>query len=157
MPHDLLIKFEIEVEKRYKKFLKPTEVVRGEPAKLILYITNIGKEKFSGGTIKELRAEYGLKGLRGVKHTLTISPPLTCPPLSPDETHRLLPWDLSPPDEGIARIVLILEAEDKQPINVYQILESPMGKNEWSNFFYVVSREHILEIMLLQKLLKHKS
>ncbi|KPV64627.1 MAG: hypothetical protein AOA66_0060 [Candidatus Bathyarchaeota archaeon BA2] len=157
MPHNLLIKFEIELEEKYKKILKPAEVVRGEPAKLILYVTNVGKEKFPGGTIKELRAEYGLKGLRRVEHTLTPPSPLTCPPLSPDETHKLYSWDLSPDDEGIARIVLIVEAEDKQPINVYQTPKSPIGENEWSNFFYVVSREHVLEIMLLQELLKRKT
>lgn len=153
MPHDLLVYYKIEVEEKFKDILKPTEAIRGELCKLTLYITNLGKEKFPGGTVKNVEVQYGLKGISRSSHSFGVTP-VKCPEISPSKTKEIVTGEVIPLDDGLGRVVVKLEAKDKQPIKYYQTKKVIMEEDEWYNFFYVVGREQILEIMLLKQLLE---
>lgn len=157
MPYDLLVEYKIEVEEKFREILRPNEAIRGEPCKLTIYISNLGKEKFPGGTLKDAKVEYGLKGFsRSFTDFFPEAARLKCPEINPDETKEFLLGEVKPLDEGLARIIIKLEAENKQPVKYYQTKKQAMEEDKWYDFFYVISREQILEILLLKQLLEGK-
>jgi len=159
MPHDLLITYKIEVEDKFSPFLKPNDAVRGEPYLLTLAVTNLGKDNFPGGTIKDLKIRYNMSGGgTGAKTTFLSEELPKCPKIEPTKTETLFSTSLIALDEGVARISVVLEAEDKEPIKYYQTPNVPLP-GEWLNFFHVVNREQLLIVMYLQQLLEslHKS
>lgn len=71
--HKLLIELETEVPKSYKTYLKPSDLVRGEEAKLRFHVTNISEEEFSGGVPAILKiSEIGSASGTGMLETSVL-------------------------------------------------------------------------------------
>jgi hypothetical protein len=152
MPHKLLIEHAIEPEDKFRRFVKPNEAIRSEPCKISLRVKNLGAHKFPGGSVTSLSIEYPLGGLSTVVHTPTTQ--LRCPEINPDETKILYSQNLTPISEGLAIIKVKIEADDKEPIEYFQAKEPSPFKDEWYNFFYIVRREDVLILSILQQMLE---
>jgi len=150
MPHKLLISVQVSHEDTRMGYLQPYELVRGEPGTINILVTNIADDEFPGGSIS--KAELHYEG--GGKASFRFDKQLVR--LGPSEEH-----DLSEPmaaviaiAEGPAWLHIQIEASDSQAIEFYQIRTgSPVG-DEWLSPLYVVNREHINIIGLLQAMLK---
>lgn len=158
MPHDLLFAFKIEVEDKFKPFLKPNDGVRGEHFSLTINVTNFGKDSFPGGTIKELEIRYNeASGGSRVKTVYLTEKLPKCSKIEPEKTKTLFSGSLIAKDEGLARVSMKLEAKDKKPIKYYQKGGFPLPEDSWLDYFHVVNREQLLIVMHLQQLLKSLS
>jgi len=139
VPHKLLIEFDIDFESPLRRLLKPGEVIRNEPVKLTFFVTNLGTERFPGGSIQNWHILFGPE--RDVVHPSPTAN-ITCGEIAPGERAKLLSEEIVPLTEGLAWINLSIqpESEDKT-VEYYQSPEDAVGGKEWLNCFYVVSRE----------------
>ena len=146
MTHKLMISVKVSHEDTRNGYLQPYELVRGEPAKINFSVTNIGVDEFPGGSIPKavLNFEGGQSIFRPLDEQL--------PRLVPSEEHELSESvTVLAIAEGPAWLLITIEATDSQPIDYYQTRTGlPIGQKEWEGALYVVNREHIHIIGLLQ-------
>ncbi len=145
--YHLLITYDVKVKgRKYKKYLKPYEVVRGEEFELTLYVKNIGDKEFPGGEFEEFRIDWmGLGGM-GAVVTRYSEPDLPkIPRLQPEEGIELEEISVTPPVEGPGWIKFEVISNDGQNVKLYRDEEE--GEDEWIGFIYVVNRE-LLEVTI---------
>lgn len=149
MPHDLLIEFDIDFASPLKGLLKPNEVIRNEPVKLTLFVTNLGTKEFPGGKVKNWRILCGERG--DIFHT-SASANVDCSKIAPEEKVRLLSEEVVPLTEGLAWIRCNIQprGEDTE-VRYYQDPYDVLHGKEWCNCFYVVNREMLLLISAMEK------
>ena len=148
MPHKLLIEFDINFEHPLKRFLKPGEVIRGEPVELVFHVTNLGTESFPGGILRSWHILYG------PDRSVTDDPPtanIKCSEISPSHKIRLMSKSVVPLTEGLAWIEISIEPEgDEKAVEYYQSPEDIDGDDEWTDCFYVVNREMLLLASMIE-------
>jgi hypothetical protein len=151
MPHKLLIEFDISFESPMKKFLKPVEVIRGEPIELTFSVTNLGTGPFPGGRVKDWRIVYGPD-----EEVFDDSPTannVECSEISPGHKTTLLSEKVVPLTEGLAWIEFSIEpAGEEEVVEYYQNPEDAIGTVEWTNCFYIINREMLLLASLIEEL-----
>ena len=81
MPHKLLIELDINFELPLQRFLKPGEVIRGEPVEIAFHVTNLGTETFPRGIVRNWRILYGPD--RGAIYNSSIAD-VECSKMSPN-------------------------------------------------------------------------
>jgi hypothetical protein len=150
MPYKLLIEFDISLESPMKRFLKPGEVIRGEPVELAFSITNLGPGPFPGGQVKDWRIVYGPDGA-----VVNDSPAANvgCSEIPLGHKIALLSERVLPLTEGLAWIEFSIEPEGgEKAVEYYQSPEDVVGQGRWENCFYVVNREMLLLTSLIEEL-----
>lgn len=152
MAHKLLIEFDIDFKSPLKRFLKPNEVIRDEPAKLTLSVTNLGTNEFPGGKVKDWCVLFGEES--DVCHTSPTAN-VNCDKIAPKEKLRLLSEKIVPLTEGLAWIRCKVDpnGEDKK-VSYYQEPRELLSGQEWCNCFYVVNREMLLLTAAMEELTK---
>ena len=152
MPHKLLIEFDINFEHPLKRFLKPGEVIRGEPVELAFHVTNLGTESFPGGTVKNWRILYGPD-----RDVIYSSPTanVKCSEISPGHKVKLSSERVMPLTEWLAWIGFSIEPEGEETaVEYHQNPEDIVTSGDWMNCFYVVNRENLLLASLIEELTK---
>ena len=154
MAHKLLIDLKIEFESPFKRFLKPNEVIRGEPITLTLFVTNLGKKAFPGGKVTDWHINYGEQ--RDITHTSPTAN-VDCQKIAPNNSVRLLSEDVVPLMEGLAWVWCMIDpkGKDKEVDYHQEPTEPPLEVNGWwCNCFYVVNREMLLLTSAIEELAK---
>ena len=154
MPHKLLIEFDISFESPMKRFLRPGEVIRGEPVELTFSVTNLGTETFPGGRVSNWRILYGSD-----RNVISSSPTanVECSEISPEDKARLTSERVVPLTEGLAWIRFSIEPEgEEKAVEYHQNSEDIVMSGEWTNCFYVVNRENLLLASLIEGLTERK-
>jgi hypothetical protein len=130
--------------------LEGGEAVRGLPAKLTLITQNLGSETFPGGQFEFFRIRWRTYGVSGEPLT-DFSIEKEIPELKPKKSKRIS-ITLLPLSDGLARIEVKLKAKDGKPIEYYQRPKVSIGKDRWLNFFYVMRREDLHTMLLLNRM-----
>jgi hypothetical protein len=150
MTHKLLIEFDISFESPLKRFLKPGEVIRGEPVELTFSVTNLGTELFPGGRVKDWRILYG-PGHEVVDESPTANVEFGTIP--PGHKIALSSERAIPLTEGLSWIRLSIDPKGhEKAVKYYQSPENVLEEGEWMNYFYVVNREMLLLASLIEEL-----
>ena len=151
-PHKLLVTLHFRTPNLQSRFLLRNEVIRNRAFYQTLEITNIGTEVFPGGSIKSMMLS-DLEG-RGLSKSLTIregQKHWNLRALAPEEKDQLgefhgrLEW------EGVTHVEMTFEAVDKGEIQFYDQRSGPPLRSWFQNIF-VVNRENLAMISLLEKL-----
>lgn len=154
MPHKLLIEFDINFDHPLKRFLKPGEVIRGEPVELAFSVTNLGTETFPGGMVKDWRILYGPD--RNVMHYSSTAN-IECNIMPPGDKTKLMSERVVPVTEGLSWIVFSIEPEgSEKAVEYHQNPEDTIGEGEWMHCFYVVNRESLLLASLIEGLTEQR-
>lgn len=142
-----MISVKVNHEDTRKGYLQPYELVRGEPAEINVSVTNIADDEFPGGSISKAVLEFA-----GASQATFSAFDENLPGLGPSEEHEFSePMTVIAIAEGPAWLEITIEAVDSQTIECYQSRSGrPTGENEWRGPLYVVNREHIYIIGLLQ-------
>ncbi len=147
MPYKLLIDYDISLKSPLTRLLKPNEVIRNEPAELTFSVTNLGEQLFPGGKIRNAHIRYGPDGR--VTSTINIFDS-ECGVIAPAETVSLSSEEIIPLTEGLSWIVLSIEPNrEEKAVEYYQSPEFVISGPEWMNVIYVVNRELLLLISLI--------
>ena len=152
MPHKLQITAHVSQGETRISYLQPYELVRGEPVEIDIVVTNIGDVDFPGGPITRVEIKYnGGSSARASKLEEVI------PPLQPSGDVALPSLIIvTPISEGPAFAEMEIQAADDEPISYYQNRDGmPLGAY-WTAPLYVVSREQLSIISLLQTLAEGK-
>jgi hypothetical protein len=150
LTHKLLLDLELQVEGDYKKYLGPREGVRGVQTTLVLYLTDLSKAGFPGGKFTLLRIEQIGLGLQGVGADLL---PTVCPSIPPSGKIGIVFPRIFTGQEGLGTVSAAIESKDNDGIEYYQRPEGPPFPGTWVNFYYIVNRETITTIRLLEELI----
>lgn len=152
VPHKLLIEFTIETSSEYKQFIGPLEVVRGETYLIKLFVTNLGTDQFPGSDAIEMNIDYRPQGYRKSISWPDENP--FCPEIKPGEKVQVFSDSFMAINEGEAWITAKMKAKDEGDIKYYQSPTSPLKENRWENSFYVVSKEFVRLMAMLDKIVK---
>lgn len=153
MAYKLLIEMDLGFESPFKSLLKPGELIRGEPAKLTFFVTNLGRTVFPGGTVRNWCIDFG--AAHDVEHT-SATANVKCSSISPGEKIRLLSENIVPLVEGLAWVNFSIEpkGEKKEEIQYYQSHKERVGGKEWTYCFYVVDRQMVQLTTLINELIR---
>jgi hypothetical protein len=127
----------------------PRRFVRDEEFRIILEVTNIGKETFGGGRFKiEISTLYPRLPVSGpIVPTL-----LELPPIEPNSSYTSPPIPLTAYADGLRGLFVEVEASDGKLVEHYQREE-----RETHSLFlqpvYVLNREHVQIISLLEEVI----
>jgi len=151
MPHKLLIEYALDQNSELKVFLKPHEVVMGEPYSISISITNLGEESFPGGKIESGRIDYLGVGLAPAYQDLTDH--FSFEEIGPGRSIKIKLFEQTMPvREGDTWIRVKIASRDGQSIEYYQKKDERLKEDEWLNVFQVVNRQLLQIIQLLNKL-----
>ena len=101
MSHKLLIEFDINFEHPLKRFLKPGEVIRGEPVELDFHVTNLGDAR----PFPEERSETGISVYGPDRDAITYyssTANVECSEISPGDKTSLMSERVVPLTEGLS-------------------------------------------------------
>jgi len=150
MAHKLFVRPESRHKETHRGYLKPYELVRGEPGTIVFSVTNIGEEPFPGGTVTGIILNYGDQRLVSTDFTNRIAIKALEPQEQFETTAAL---EFVPTIDGQVWLHFKIEAADDSEIEYYQVRdEPPLGTSEWYGVLYVVNREHLAIIDLLHQL-----
>ena len=150
MAHKLFVRPESRHKESHRGYLKPYELVRGQPATIVFSVTNIGEEPFPGGTVTGIVFHYGDQ-----RHVSTdFTNRIAIKALQPQERCETIEaLEFVPTIDGQVWLHFKIEAADDSEIEYYQVKDNPpVGTSEWHGMFYVVNREHLAIIDLLHQL-----
>jgi hypothetical protein len=151
MPYKLLIEFDISFESPLKRFLKPGEVIRGEPVELTFSVTNLGTVPFPGGRVNNWRILYG--PARDVVDYSPTANNVECSEIWPGQKATLLSERVVPLTEGLSWIEFSIEPKsEEEAVEYYQSPEHVVLQRRWTNCFYVINREMLLLTSLIEEL-----
>ena len=151
MPYKLLIEFDISFESPLKRFLKPGEVIRGEPVELTFSVINLGTVPFPGGRVNNWRILYG--SARDVVDYSPTANNVECSEIWPGQKATLLSERVVPLTEGLSWIRFSIDAKGHEKTVKYcQSPEDILEEGEWTNCFYVINREMLLLASLIEEL-----
>ena len=150
MAHKLFVRPESRHKESHRGYLKPYELVRGQPGIIVFSVTNIGEKPFPGGTITRIVFYYGDQ--RQVSTQLIDR--IEIKALQPQEQSEAAePLEIVPILDGQVWLHFQIEATDANEIEYYQVRDEPsIGTSEWQGVLYVVNREHLAIIDLLHQL-----
>ena len=150
MAHKLFVRPESRHTVTHRDYLKPYELVRGEPGTIIFSVTNIGEEPFPGGTVTGIMFYYGDQRRVVTDFSTRIAIKALQPQEQCEATEAL---EFVPHVDGQSWLNFKIEAADDGEIEYYQARDdSPLGTSEWYGMFYIVNREHLAIIDLLHQL-----
>ena len=153
MDHKLLIEFELEYRSEFLPYLGVGEVIRGDFFKVALWAMNLGTSKFPGVEVSKLSIDFRPQGVAQSRWRPSFK--VSCPQIEAGKRVRFFSEDVLAIDEGTAWVHVEMKAEDGDTIEYYQTPNDRLeDKNEWINCMYVVSRESIHMIALLDQLVK---
>jgi hypothetical protein len=148
--HKLLITPTVK-SSAFDQFLGLFEVVRGLPFSLTLDFENLGESDFPGGSLSNFRIESGAPAS---VRTL-FEEEFKCPLLHPGEPATVVrDFEVIPFHEGLVwlKLRLVVEGEQHQ-IEYYQSKSgSLVSTTEWLSPIYIVNKESLRIIELLEKL-----
>jgi hypothetical protein len=122
-------------------------VERGDMLEFKVIVENIGDTSFSGN-FTSVRIQY--PDVRGSVLTTLLPTVPNLLPQNPFETPTLKTYVMN---HGLSWIHVTLEADDKQPIEYYQVKEGGMPSTEdWKYPFFVTSREDATVVKLLESI-----
>lgn len=151
MDYKLLIEVEIQFASPFKRLLSPGDVIRGAPAKLTFFATNLGTRRFPGGKVRNWRILFGPAG--DVQHT-SATASVQCKQIPAGEKVKLLSEEIMPLTEGLAWVYLSVEPKGKEKtVHYYQDPEELLQGNEWTYCFYVVDRQIVQLSSLIEELI----
>jgi len=157
--HKVLLELEVELQKAYEKHLKPRELVRGEETKLKLTVINIGEEVFPGASLARFKiSEYGSSvGMAslGTSYTDETLSQLPVPRLGKGEKHLLVEHALTPTLDGLTVLQVSIKATDGGKV-LHFLSPEGAGRDEWERTFYVVNRENLQLVCLMDKIAEGK-
>lgn len=135
----------------FEQFLGPFEVVRGLLFSLTLDFENLGESDFPGGSLSNFRIDSGAPA----SARTSFEEGFKCPPLHPGEPTTVINnLEVFPLHEGLAwlKLGLVVKGEQQQ-IEYYQSKGgSAASTAEWTAPIYVVNKESLRIIELLEKL-----
>ena len=154
MAYKLFVRAEARHKESHRGYLKPYELVRGQPGTIVFSVTNIGEEPFPGGTVTGIVLIYGDQ--RRVSTQLPNR--IEIKALQPQEQSEAAEaLEIVPTIDGQVWLHLKIEAADATEIEYYQVRdEPPLGTSEWYGILYVVNREQLAIIDLLHQLSDEK-
>ena len=150
MAHKLLIEAKVRTHKRFSKYLKDYEVIRGETFTITFTIRNIADKEFVGGVVKSLSVAFGI-GESGVRQIPSFQ--YKIPAIAPDDEYELAHGFMVPATGG-GWVNLEIEANDKEPIEYYQVQSQEPLQDKWVYPLYSVDRETVEILSLLKRLVK---
>lgn len=145
--HRLRIWITWDTPKQYDSLIMEGELVRGIDYNCIAHITNIGEDRFPGGTMSPISIVYS-------SHTaITESENKIIAPLEKDG-NQIIRFNLKPNQDGWAWIKMSITSNDVNPIQYFQTLfkyETP-STGIWQNGVLILNREKLEIIKSINKL-----
>lgn len=124
--------------------------VRREEFRLIVSVTNIGDKTFSGGKFTSIRLFFS--------HLYDCYPKVPnlpdIPSLEPMSSFTSIPFLFNPYNEGLATLIIRVEANDGQPVELYVHGQEKKIPGDWLGPVYVSNRENMHIISLLEEVLR---
>jgi hypothetical protein len=147
--HKLLVEVEIEYNhEEYKKMLRPYELPRGVDIFFTFHVTNLSDTDFNG-KLKKISASYGVSGL-GSALTSSVDPDSEIS-LRANEGDTIHQEVFETYTEGLMWMSVEFSANDNSPLEYLQRINSKPVPN-WSQPFFIVSREQLETLLVLRKL-----
>jgi len=151
-PHKLLIEAAVSAPPEYRVLLKPLEVVRGVLTEVEYHIRNIGEAPFPGGEISSIQYEFpsGMGQLTLTKGGTPVKVPSID---SGSEFSVSQPFE--PRLSGACTAHIKIKAADGEKIEFFQSEKGgALPGEEWQQTFWVVDREGLEHLRLLQRLVE---
>jgi hypothetical protein len=130
-------------------YFEEGQLVREKESHLVLTVTNIGNEIFTGGKLKSVRLFFTHPYDCGP--TVPILPEIA--PIGPMSSWILSPIPFKPYADGPATLIVGVEANDGQPVELYSVRRKRMPR-DWLAPLYVLNREHVQIISLLEQVVR---
>ena len=154
MAYRLLIEMDIQFTSLFRRFLKPGDVIRGEPARLTFFVTNLGRNTFPGGRVRNWRVLFGPE--TDIEHT-SATANVQCKPIPPRNKVKLLSEEIVPLTEGLAWVNFSIKhiGEEKEKVQYYQSPKELVSGEEWTQCFYVVDLQMVQLTSAIDELIKN--